>query len=146
MESFSMKNLSIGLITFILCFSHFLEGRPHRSHENWAYHREHGQPVKFSTDPDIPTAKVRPSTYSGRLERFRANFFQLFLPHPNYEYRIKDDKGKITAFLDTSNLATATPLVNLVGKIVTVNGSSSPHRHRGTIIIKAKYIAPSLSQ
>jgi hypothetical protein len=138
-----MRNLGIGLVAFIFCFSSFLEARLHRSHGTSAYRREHHQPVKFSTDQDIPTAKIRPSAYSGRLERFQANFFQLFLPHPNYEYRIRDEKGKIIAFLDTSNLATATPLVNLVGKVVTVNGSSSPHRYRGTIVVKAKYVVPN---
>jgi hypothetical protein len=144
-----MKNLGIGLaafiFSFIFCLPSFLEARLHRSHGASAYRREHRRPVKFSTDQDIPTAKVRPSAYSGRLERFQANFFQLFFPHPNYEYRIKDEKGEIIAFLDTSNLATATPLINLEGKMVTVNGSSAPHRYRGTIVIKAKYVVPNQS-
>ncbi|MDR3317537.1 MAG: hypothetical protein LBS71_01885 [Puniceicoccales bacterium] len=89
---------------------------------------------------EIPSSKIRPPAYSGKLLRFQSTFWRSLFLSPNYEYYITDTKGHTVAFIDTTNLATGTSLVNLLGKTVTVNGSSFPHKYRGVMVVQAKYI------
>jgi hypothetical protein len=96
-------------------------------------------PRNKSADQDIPQAKVRPYAYSGLLKR-NDSFWKLPFGGPDYDYYIADKKGNKMAFLDISELAIGTSLADLVGKTVTVNGQTFPHRYCGIIIIKAKHI------
>ncbi|MDR1303032.1 MAG: hypothetical protein LBJ81_00225 [Puniceicoccales bacterium] len=96
-----------------------------------------------SDNPQIPTATVRPYAYSGVLKRREPSLWQWPFFQPNYEYHITDKKGKAIIFLDLSTLATGTSLANLLGKMVTVNGPSSPHRYRGAMVVKAQNIVAS---
>jgi hypothetical protein len=94
-------------------------------------------------NPDIPASEVRPYAYSGILKRHEPSLWQWLFPWPNYEYHITDEKGRAIIFLDLFALATGTSLVNLQGKMVTVNGPSSPHRYRGAMVVKAQNIVAS---
>ena len=98
-------------------------------------------PVTVS-ESNIPPAKIRPSAYSGILKLTRS----FLLLRPNYEYCITDKKGNTVAFIDTSELVTGTPLLNLSGKEITVTGQTFPHKYRGVIVVKAQSIVTSNSQ
>jgi hypothetical protein len=103
--------------------------------------RRHTKSTKRSSEENIPLAKVRPCVYNGRLERCQSPFFNLPFFGAGYDYCIADERGKTIAFLDISNLAMGTPLYNLCGKNITVNGPSSPHKYRGVMIIRAQNIS-----
>jgi hypothetical protein len=100
-------------------------------------------PVNPTDGPQIPSSAVRPYAYSGILKRYEPPLWQWLFPQPRYEYYITDEKGKAIIFLDLSALATGTPLINFQGKMVTVNGPSSPHRYRGVMVVKAQNIIAS---
>jgi hypothetical protein len=100
---------------------------------------KHSDSTKSSTDSDIPQAKAHPYAYSGTLKRCDSFWIPSFWK-PNYDYRITDSKGDTIAFLDVSDLAIGIPLANLMGKTVTVNGQTFPHKYRGVIVVKVKHI------
>jgi hypothetical protein len=99
--------------------------------------RKHSE--KSPIDSDIPQAKAHPYAYSGTLKRCDSFWIPSFW-NPNYDYRIVDSKGDTIAFLDVSDLAIGIPLANLIGKTVTVNGQTFPHKYRGVIVVKVKHI------
>jgi hypothetical protein len=99
--------------------------------------------INPTSGPQIPFAAVRPYAYSGIFKRYKPSLWQWPFFRPNYEYHITDEKGKAIIFLDLSALATGTPLINFQGKMVTVNGPSSPHRYRGVMVVKAQNIVAS---
>jgi uncharacterized protein YceK len=121
----------------------FLSGCASIFPENTSSKRKRSASVKFSTEQDIPKSKVRPSAYSGTLQRYNPSFWQLPFFESDYDYHITDKKGETIAFLDISDLATGTPLTNLLGKNITVNGQSFPHKYRGVVVVKAKNIVVS---
>jgi hypothetical protein len=106
--------------------------------------RCHTKSTKRSSEENILLAKVRPYAYNGRLKRCQSLLFSIPFFGAGYDYCITDEKGKTIAFLDISNLATGTPLYNLCGKNITVNGPSSPHKYRGVMVIRAQNI-PSVN-
>ena len=99
------------------------------------------EPAAIS-ESNIPSAKVRPSAYSGTLKPAKS----VFLFRPNYDYCITDKKDNTIAFIDTTELVTGTPLLNLKGKEITVTGQSFPHKYRGVIVIKAQSIIINSTQ
>lgn len=95
---------------------------------------------KIVYDQDIPKAKINPTIYSGKL-KYNGNSFFSFLWRPKYDYSLTGTNGETTAFLDITNLST--PLLNLEGKTITVNGQAFPHKYRGVMVIVAQSILPA---
>jgi hypothetical protein len=96
--------------------------------------------TRHSKTQDIPQSKVRSHTYAGVLKPYEPPLWQWLFPRQNDAYHITDDRGRTIVFLDFSALATGTPLTNFLGKAVTVQGSSTPHPRRGTMVVKAQNI------
>jgi hypothetical protein len=105
---------------------------------------EHSEAKKLSANSDTP-AKVRPYAYSGTLKLYDAPFWRWPFSHPDYGYCITDEKGTMAAFLDISDLAMGTSLVNFIDKTVTISGQIAPHKHHGAIVINARYITDMTS-
>jgi hypothetical protein len=83
--------------------------------------------------------KIRLYFYGGYLRRVVSPI--LLFSSSHYSYCLSDEHGKTIAFLDISDLATSTPLINYLGKRVSVRGISFPHKYRGVMVIKVQHMA-----
>ncbi|UPA28141.1 MAG: hypothetical protein LW808_002430 [Verrucomicrobiota bacterium] len=84
-----------------------------------------------------PKSDFSPRTYGGRLKCFLGGLIR-----PRYDYALTGDHGQILAYIDTSELVLGMPLLDLVGKQVSVMGDPEPNEYREALVIKARAMTP----